>query len=164
MHPERNKHKMSDFVLDNPPTDGISSIKFSQKSSQFLLASSWDSHVRLYDIESNRLKHSYKHKMAVLDCCFSDTYHAYSGGLDKQLRSFDFIAQRETVIGSHDKAIRCVLHSPAYNLIMTGSWDRYIKLWDVRMPNCVGSYEQPDTVSKHLLLSNTETIKTYELT
>ncbi len=111
---------------------------------------------RLYDIEANKIKHSYKHKMAVLDCCFSDTYHAYSGGLDKKLLSYDFIAQRESVIGEHDQAIRCVLYSPSYGLIITGSWDRFIRLWDVRMPKCVSSYEQPDSVSLPQKKSNLE--------
>lgn len=38
---------MSEYQLDNPPTDGISAVKFGPKSSQLLLASSWDGSVRL---------------------------------------------------------------------------------------------------------------------
>ena len=91
---------MSEFQLNEPPTDAISSVKFSAKSSQFLLVSSWDSRVRLYDIDSNKLKYSYDHSNhAVLDCCFIDTNRCCSGGLDNTLKSYDFISQKEMIIG-----------------------------------------------------------------
>ena len=136
----------SEFALDPAPTDGISSVRFGAKSSQFLLVSSWDAHVRLYDIEANRLKHSYKHQFAVLDACFTDPYHAYSGGVDCQVKTYDFMAQRETILGSHADAVRCIMHAPNYNLIITGSWDKTVKFWDTRNNTCVGTYDQPDTV------------------
>jgi cell cycle arrest protein BUB3 len=50
------------------------------------------------------------------------------------------------VLGTHNEAIRCVHYSPLVNLIITGSWDKLVKLWDPRSPNCVGTYEQPDKV------------------
>lgn len=37
---------MAEYNLKETPTDAISSVKFSPKSSQYLLVSSWDSHVR----------------------------------------------------------------------------------------------------------------------
>lgn len=137
---------MSEYQLDNPPTDATSSVKFGPKSSQYLLSSSWDNTVRLYDVESNKLKHSYSHQLAVLDCCFTDLNHSYSGGLDKTLKAYDFVAQKETTVGVHNEAIRCVHYCPSVNLIITGSWDKYVKLWDPRIPTCVGAYEQPDKV------------------
>ena len=101
----------------------------------------------MYDIESNLLKASYKHPKAVLDACFGpDTSRVFSGGLDCQLKSFDFHSQREVVVGSHKEAIRCVHFCSAAGLVITGSWDNFIKFWDARAPNCVGSYEQPDKV------------------
>lgn len=138
---------MSEYEVNDSPTDAISSVRFSPKNSQYLLASSWDSHVRLYDIESNTLKVSYKHEKPVLDCCFMDSGRAFSVGLDGKLKLFDFQSQRDTTIGSHRDAIRCVQYCPGLNLAITGSWDETIKLWDVRTPgSCVGTYEQPGKV------------------
>lgn len=137
---------MSEYEVNEMPNDAISAVKFAPKSSQYLLASSWDAHVRLYDIESNALKVAYKHASAVLDCCFMDAGRAFSGCLDGKLKSFDLHSQRETQVGAHNDAIRCVHFCAALNLVITGSWDKSIKLWDVRTPSCVGTYEQPDKV------------------
>lgn len=52
----------------------------------------------------------------------------------------------ETVIGTHDNAVRCIEYSPETNSIVTGSWDSTIKLWDSRAARCIGSYGQPDKV------------------
>ena len=49
-------------------------------------------------------------------------------------------------MGTHNEAIRCVHYCPSVNLVITGSWDKFIKLWDPRIPTCVSSYEQPDKV------------------
>lgn len=64
----------SEFKLKNPPMDAISSVKFGPLSSQFLLASSWDNSVRLYDIQNNNLRMMYSHSRPVLDCCFQVSF------------------------------------------------------------------------------------------
>ena len=60
----------NEFKLENPPSDGISAVKFGPNSAQFLLVSSWDTTVRLYDIVSNNMRIKYNHSSPVLDCCF----------------------------------------------------------------------------------------------
>ena len=71
----------SEFKLKNGPDDGISAVRFGPTSSQFLLASSWDSHVRLYDVVSNSLRLKYSHGgRPVLSCAFQDPIHVWSGG------------------------------------------------------------------------------------
>ena len=51
-------------------------------------------------------------------------------------------------MGYHDNAIRCVHYSPEMNMVITGSWDASIKLWDTRVPNCLGSCTLPDKVRR----------------
>ncbi len=60
----------NEFKLDNAPEDGISGVKFSPTSSQYLLVSSWDSTVRLYDVIANTMRIKYSHQAPVLDACF----------------------------------------------------------------------------------------------
>ncbi|CAI9730862.1 checkpoint BUB3-like [Octopus vulgaris] len=135
-----------EFKLKNPPTDGISAVKFGPNSNQFLLVSSWDSSVRLYDVISNNMRMMYNHSCAVLDCCFHDSVHVYSGGIDDTLKSYDFNANVETTVGKHDAPIRCVEYCSSVNVIVTGSWDHSVKLWDPRSPCSSGGLAQPDKV------------------
>ncbi|XP_014384337.1 PREDICTED: homeobox protein HMX3, partial [Myotis brandtii] len=65
---ERPMTGSNEFKLNQPPEDGISSVKFSPNTSQFLLVSSWDTSVRLYDVPANSLRLKYQHSGAVLDC------------------------------------------------------------------------------------------------
>ena len=49
--------------------------------------------VRLYDVQNNNMRLKYNHASAVLDCCFQDGVHSYSGGLDSTLKVWvDFIS------------------------------------------------------------------------
>eukprot|EP00419_Tripos_fusus_P001140 CAMPEP_0172688146 /NCGR_PEP_ID=MMETSP1074-20121228/22219_1 /TAXON_ID=2916 /ORGANISM="Ceratium fusus, Strain PA161109" /LENGTH=271 /DNA_ID=CAMNT_0013507743 /DNA_START=67 /DNA_END=883 /DNA_ORIENTATION=- len=121
--------------LPQPPTDCISRVRFApMKGSNLLLVSSWDSHVRLYDVASGMLAGMHRQGLAVLDCTFlgEDVSHSLSGGLDRRLLCFDFQRQHETVIGQHDEAIRCVeYHNPSQQ-VFTASWDRTLRGWDPR--------------------------------
>lgn len=60
----------NEFKLNQAPEDGISAVKFSPNTSQFLLVSSWDSSVRLYDVPANAMRLKYQHIGPVLDCAF----------------------------------------------------------------------------------------------
>ncbi|XP_034948678.1 mitotic checkpoint protein BUB3 [Chelonus insularis] len=137
----------TEFKIKNPPTDAISAVEFGPNSTQFLLVSSWDSTVRLYDIHTNSMRLKYSHDdLPVLDVAFQDAVHAYSGGLGNTLKMYDINANAETLMGTHDKAIRKIEYCSSVNAILTGGWDAAVKLWDPRTPTCVGTYLQPDTV------------------
>ncbi|XP_041368804.1 mitotic checkpoint protein BUB3-like isoform X2 [Gigantopelta aegis] len=136
----------NELKLKNQPDDGITACKFGPNSSQFLLVSSWDETVRLYDIIADNMRIKYSHGSPVLDCCFYDPVHSFTGGLDKTLKMYDFNATAETVVGKHEAPIRCVEYCSDENVIVTGSWDSTVKLWDPRAPCCSGSFAQPDKV------------------
>lgn len=65
----------TEFKLKTLPEDAISSVKFAPKSNQFLLVSSWDCSVRLYDVTANVERHKYSHELPVLDICFRVSFH-----------------------------------------------------------------------------------------
>ena len=73
--------------LPSPPSDAISSLTFSPRSRQLLVAS-WDRNVYLYDTEAGgRLIRTYEHRAPVLDVCWGETDEgAFSAGLDWQVK------------------------------------------------------------------------------
>uniref|UniRef100_A0AAV2LHG6 Mitotic checkpoint protein BUB3 n=1 Tax=Knipowitschia caucasica TaxID=637954 RepID=A0AAV2LHG6_KNICA len=142
-------HEMTgsnEYKLSAAPEDGVSAVKFSPSASQFLLVSSWDSSVRLYDVTANTVRMKYQHSAPVLDCAFYDPTHSWSGGLDAQLKMHDLNTDQDTMVGSHDAPIRCVEHCPEVNVMVTGSWDRSVRLWDPRTPCNAGTFTQPEKV------------------
>jgi cell cycle arrest protein BUB3 len=62
--------KKTEIQINYAPSDTISSLSFGPDSSQFLLASSWDGSVRLYDVVANNMRQKYIHSCPVLDVCF----------------------------------------------------------------------------------------------
>lgn len=56
--------------LNSAPSDLISSCSFAPNSNRFLLVTSWDGTVRLYDTENNLLKHKFLHEAPIMDCTF----------------------------------------------------------------------------------------------
>lgn len=60
----------NEYKLNQGPEDSISAVKFSPSTAQFLLVSSWDCTVRLYDVGGNSMRMKYQHTAPVLDCAF----------------------------------------------------------------------------------------------
>lgn len=60
----------SEYKLNQGPEDGITAVKFSPSTAHFLLVSSWDCTVRLYDVVANTMRMKYQHTAPVLDCAF----------------------------------------------------------------------------------------------
>jgi len=137
------------FEISEPPTDGVSSVVFAHHKNH-LLASSWDRKVYLYDVNNNvsQTLTSYEHKAAVLDCAFSDDDSAaYSGSIDGELLQMDVGTGRSSLLGQHAAGIRCVEYSDEGSVVVTGSWDKFVSLWDPRAHDPrTGTYEQPDKV------------------
>lgn len=119
-------------TLNNPPEDGISCVRFANNS-DLLLVSSWDKGVRLYDGRQNQLRYKYEHEAPVLDCAFSgDDGLGFSCGIDLAVQMTDFATGKVSVLGHHEKGVKCVEYSNPTGLLVSGSWDATIKLWDVR--------------------------------
>ncbi|KAI0261891.1 WD40 repeat-like protein [Gloeopeniophorella convolvens] len=133
--------------LKGAPFDSISSLQFSPTSSNLLLASAWDSTVRLYDVTANEEKTKFDHRAAVLSAIFSDASHAFSGGLDASLRELEIETEKIHALGQHDDAISSVRFSSQANAIITGSWDRTVRFWDPRASTTQqSSHQLPERV------------------
>lgn len=140
--------KHSEFKLDAGVwNDPISAVCFDKSNSRSLLVSSWDCTLRMFDISQNSQKQSYPAACPLLDCCFVDGYSAYSAGGDGHVRCVDVSTGQERVFpAAHQAAVRCIVHQESSNVVVSGSWDCSIKVWDVRMVNPVQTYRHPDKI------------------
>ncbi|KAM6503085.1 WD40-repeat-containing domain protein [Amanita muscaria] len=125
------------LTLPSPPFDSISQVKFSPTNPDHLLVASWDTHTRLYEIgekggKESEAKAKFDHRAAVLTCCFSDGSHGYSGGLDTAVRELDLTTESVKVLGNHGGPVSTMTWSKESGALVTGSWDRTVRLWDPR--------------------------------
>jgi cell cycle arrest protein BUB3 len=133
------------YELASPPNDGITNVTFCPNT-PLLLASSWDTSVRVYDVANNIVRTQYRHKAAALDCTFPDKTRAFSGGLDRAVKMFEVNTNTEFILGEHEKAVRCVEFSTPHEMLISGSWDATIKSWDPRVRQCTGTFAVPAKV------------------
>jgi len=93
------------------------------------------------------LESTWNHPNPVLDCCFSEySSRAFAGGLEMAVKTYDFVSNQESKLGEHKKAVKCVEWSKSEQLLVSGSWDGTVKIWDIRTPKELGTYEQPGKV------------------
>lgn len=128
-----------DMAVSEPPTDSISAIRFSPQA-ELLAVSSWDKKVRIYEVASNGStigKSFFDHEAPVLNCCWSaDGTKVFGAGADKAVRMHDLQSGGNTAVqvAAHDEPIRCVesIEIQQQPMLVTGSWDKTIKYWDLR--------------------------------
>lgn len=115
-----------------------------------LLASSWDRQVYLYNVNehSSSFARKYEHKAAVLDSAFSsDDSKSFSGSIDGELLAWDCETGKLQTLGQHTAGIRCVEYSNEGSVVVTGSWDKTVSLWDPRSHEPrAGTYQQTEKV------------------
>ena len=62
-----------------------------------------------------------------------------AAGCDKEVKLWDLASQQTTTIGKHDAPIRhlnvCSINNA--QMVVTGSWDKTLRYWDLRSPNPV---------------------------
>lgn len=141
----------NEVAIAEPPTDGVTAVRWGASSSApRLLVSSWDATVRLYDTVDFRSRAVLPQPGPVLDCDFvGESDHAASGALDGRVRLHGLGSGGEALLGQHGGAVCCVRHCAAAgaSCLVTGSWDKTVKLWDVRTPEpCAATFELPEKV------------------
>ncbi|XP_051122097.1 mitotic checkpoint protein BUB3.3 [Andrographis paniculata] len=139
--------------FDKPIQDAISRIRFASRSNN-LLISSWDSNLRLYDVDKSELRlEAPSGGAALLDCCFGSESMAISANSDGSITRYDMHLGESKAIGIHDDLATCVEYSVETSQIVTGAWDKKIKFWDARSAGSVGCLDNLSEKVESLSLS-----------
>ncbi|OJD36152.1 poly + rna export protein [Diplodia corticola] len=130
-----------DLPINSPPSDSISEIAFSP-TQDILAASSWDGSVYVWQIDNNGQSNpatSFKFDAPALCCAWAmDGSSIIGAGADKTAKRVDLGANpTPVVIAQHDQPIRSIkaTNISNHNVLVTGSWDKSIKYWDIRASN-----------------------------
>ncbi|KAK9707207.1 hypothetical protein RND81_07G179800 [Saponaria officinalis] len=115
--------------FEDPIKDSVTRIRFAPQSNN-LLISSWDSSLRLYDVETNELRLEAQIDAAVLDCCFEDEFVAFSAASDGSIFRYDLQTGDHSAIGLHDDSATCIEYSNETSQVITTGWDGNICFWD----------------------------------
>lgn len=136
----------NDVVLANPPGDTVQALSFSPETlspKSYLVSGSWDNEVRCWEVQSSNGSSTpigmTKHDGPVLDVAWSaDGQHVFSAGCDKIAKMWTLSTNNSVTIAAHDAPIRHVFYSKDMGngspCVVTGSWDKTIRYWDVRAP------------------------------
>ncbi|KAI5191221.1 mRNA export factor [Nematocida minor] len=136
---QQNKETtLNDFIVQQAPSDSISSIKYSP-CEDILTACSWDGSVYIYapsnpnSHETMSLKTSIPNPNGspILCSCFSgDGRYLFTGSADGVIRAVDMTSGNMSELGSHSMAVSCMAFTNAMTL-MSGSWDKTVKVWSI---------------------------------
>jgi cell cycle arrest protein BUB3 len=92
----------------------------------------------VYDSVSGQLSGLHKNGargLAVLDCTFmQDSTKCVSAGLERIVMAYDIAAGQPIPLGQHDEAVRCVEFHQMSQQVISASWDRSLRCWDIRRP------------------------------
>lgn len=118
------------YDLPSPPTDPISSLRWSSDNSR-LLVSSWDRNLYLYNAtaDGGKLLQKYEHRAPILECCFGpDEQTAFTAGLDWDVRQIDLSTGDQTVLSSHTAGANKVAYSAEHDILVSAAWDSTLHL------------------------------------
>jgi len=131
----------NDIKIANPeqaPTDTVSCISWapSGKISTFA-ASSWDSHVRIYNVNLESMALEQKscfdtERPSLTVSWHEDEKTVFTGCADGSIKSFDVETRSSDTIGNHDGPVKDVHWLAEPNALLTVSFDKTLRFWDPR--------------------------------
>ncbi|KAK4741401.1 hypothetical protein SAY87_024989 [Trapa incisa] len=141
--------------LGNHIGDAISRIHFAPQSNN-LLISSWDTCLRLYDVEGLQLRYEAPSDAALLDCCFQGESVAFSAGSDGIIRKYDLHSEILDTVGNHDDIATCIKYSDQSSLVITTGLDKRIMFWDPRIERALAHSKSLNTEVESMSFSGFE--------
>ncbi|TPX32638.1 hypothetical protein SmJEL517_g04315 [Synchytrium microbalum] len=157
-------HKQS-IDITQPPTDSISALEFNP-TQDIIAASSWDNMIRLWQVDTNSgqsmARHAYGHDQPVLDISWAkDGTKLFSAGADKMGKVLDMNTLQAVQFAQHDAPIKCV-KALDNQCIITGSWDKTLRVWDLRQQTPAMVMNVPERIYAMDVVSNLLVVGTAE--
>lgn len=135
---------MTNTLLSQPPSDGISSLEYHKSKPNLLAVASWDKNVRVYDTLLNNVIFNVKTKAPLLCISFLLDNQVVAAGLEKNLNNYNLETLTIGCIGNHDAPISSLATSQ--DVIISGSWDKSIRIWDTKSNVMIRNLSQKDKV------------------
>ena len=144
-------------VVDDTFTDGITALAWARGAdvsddagTMRLLCTSWDGRARAYDVRRRAV--GGVTRVADVDCGAPVLCGVFGGGTDAcvvgcadgGVRWIDLKTGAATTVGAHEGGARCVMWDEKAGVVISGGWDRRVKVWDARLGGggrCVSSTE-----------------------
>ena len=83
-----------------------------------------------------------------MSCAWSgDGTKCFSGGADKTVKMIDLAAGGQTMsFVAHDQAVKSMrwVSTANFQALVTGSWDKTLKYWDLRSPQPMATVQLPE--------------------
>lgn len=147
------KDLANDIIINNPADDSISDIAFSPQQDFLFSASSWDGKVRIWDIQNGVAQGRSQYESAAPVLCTrwsSDGTKVASGGCDNIVKIYDVVSGQTQDLASHTAPVKSLRYVPcgptSTECLVTGSWDKTIKYWDLRQPQPISTLSMPERV------------------
>ncbi|TVU02536.1 hypothetical protein EJB05_51960 [Eragrostis curvula] len=131
-----NPNPNKSIEVNPAPADSVSSLSFSPKANH-LVATSWDNEVRCWEVLAGgqcQAKASIKHDHPVLCSAWKDDgTTVFTGGCDKQVKVWPLLSGGQpTTLTGHEAPVKELAWIPQLNLLVSGSWDKTLRYWDIR--------------------------------
>ncbi|UKK01891.1 mitotic checkpoint protein [Theileria orientalis] len=125
-------------TFDSPPRDVITKVLFGNKTN-ILAVSAWDQTVKFYDPTLHKKKqflHNLELESPVMDFVFfEDDRKMAFGCLDNSVSILDVETKNSFTVGRHNGPVRCIRYHEPTNTLITGGWDKRVKVFDMRSSN-----------------------------
>lgn len=141
-----------ELELEKGIEDAISRTRFAPHSNN-LLISSWDSSLRLYDVDASLLRLQAPSQAPLLDCCFQNDVVAFAVATDGLVRRYNLHSGLVDTVGGHDDMATCIEYSSETCQLLTSGFDKKLLLWDTHMEKASSCLRSLDAVVDSMSVS-----------
>jgi mRNA export factor len=126
------------YEVPHGPTNSVSCIAWS-KQYDYILTSDWNGEMLCWEVTKQNLSFLARpltkstHEQPLLSVDMTLDRKIITGGCDKTVKMLDVTTGNNiTQIGQHESCVKVVKCTDDPNFVMSGSWDKTIKFWDLR--------------------------------